>query len=110
MLLLGPMYHLTERQDRMEALKETRWVVDGQAGQRASSSRIFFSPLHSIPFHFIPFALSPPRRLLKPKTGRAVVAVISRYASLTDGLQTGNLFTDEQFRVRGEGDRSDLVA
>ena len=26
-LLLGPMYHLTERQDRVEALKETRIVI-----------------------------------------------------------------------------------
>ena len=58
-LLLGPLYHLTERRDRIRALCEAR-------------------------------------RILKPK-GVLLVAAISRFASLIDGLSSG-FFHDARFR------------
>lgn len=64
-LLLGPLYHLTEREDRVQALRE--------AG-----------------------------RVLKPK-GSVFAAVISRFASLWDGLRRGFL-DDPLFWEIVEGD------
>lgn len=58
-LILGPLYHLIERADRLQALREAR-------------------------------------RILK-RDGVLFGAAISRFASLLDGLSTGN-FRDAQFR------------
>jgi ubiquinone/menaquinone biosynthesis C-methylase UbiE len=58
-LMLGPLYHLVERADRVEALREARRILKRDA--------VLFG------------------------------AAISRFASLLDGLSTGN-FRDAQFR------------
>ena len=67
-LLMGPLYHLPERADRLLALREAH-------------------------------------RLLRPG-GVVVVAAISRFASLYDGLQSGRL-ADPEFRAIVAGDLVD---
>lgn len=64
-LLLGPLYHLTEREHRLKAIQEAK-------------------------------------RVLKPK-GLLLTAVISRYASLIDGLAR-NLILDDRFETIMERD------